>query len=483
MKYCKVISIILLAFFVAFDTCTAQLIDNISDLSYSTRFEENTFVGLDSSFAKHDLALLLASNPKNNKQTFTACLDGLNLLIEEINTKDIRAKRLAKATKLIHNLVKKRLLKKYQSYCSMEEVFVDGTFNCVTGTAVYALIFKHFDIPFTIYLEPNHVYLLVDPDHSKIVIESTDHLNGFKPFTGEMKLAYLLKLQKAGLMESCTIKRDSIDVVFDRHYFKQNATLNISELAGIQYFNCSMKAIDDGDLRRAVHMIEKSDFLFSQYRNEYIYLACLTKLVNNLNASCPASLKDLFKLANYQKGELVKQEIYAQFKYLGEEVLIKEDQEVFFDEQYHLFMDHIHDLELSTNLTHLYFQFKAKASLFEYRYSDAFGYIKKAFGIQPNNLENKHLISSIAIEQYFMDNNRENATEKLLSRSVEFPFLENHPSIKNILDHKSPLTSKVFQTTFPKETTDSSLGFWLREHLKYQPSFKILDDQLGLFEE
>ena len=479
MKYCN--SILLLMLLVLPYLVQSQLVLNSTELHFHSNFEAITFGQESSSDQQSDLAFLLAGTVANNKDSLEKIIQVLTPFFESLESKKIRGKRIAKTGKIIYKAVKNRFLKNYQPYSCLENIFIDGTYNCVTGTALYALTYQYFDIPYSIQLEPNHVYLIVDPDNQKIIVESTDPKSGYKPFTEDMKMAYLLNLQKAGLMDNYKIQPDSLETVFQRYYFSKHSSINIRELAAIQYFNNSMKALDVNDFEAALHLIEKSEYLFSQPRNEYIYLACLTKLVGQMDGKKEASLRALFKLYDYQGNNFIRQEILIQFRQLAEEILIKNNDDVAFENQYCFFQDVIKEETLLKSIDQLYYQYQAHAAMLSFRYEEALSYMTCAYEAEPNNLEIQRNIADIYIEQMAALNMSVEEKNDFLAFD-QFPFLRDFPMLDQLPSKNNHHVIALFQNQIKQERR-SNLGAWLKRDLQFRPGQRILDRKLGLFEE
>ena len=44
----------------------------------------------------------------------------------------------------------RKLLKQYTEYCPFDALIKDGTYNCLTGTALYAVLLNHFNFEFEV---------------------------------------------------------------------------------------------------------------------------------------------------------------------------------------------------------------------------------------------------------------------------------------------------------------------------------------------
>lgn len=85
--------------------------------------------------------------------------------------------------KKLYYKVHNRYLKRYREYTDFDQLIEDRTYDCLTGTALYALLFEYFDLPYQIHEEPFHINLTVQLDGETYLIESTDPMQGFQQVT------------------------------------------------------------------------------------------------------------------------------------------------------------------------------------------------------------------------------------------------------------------------------------------------------------
>src|SRR5688572_10880329 len=72
-----------------------------------------------------------------------------------------------------------RFLKEFQEYATFQQTLTKGRYNCLTGTALYALILEHLHLRYQIIETNHHIFLLAETKDGKILFEATDPLNGF----------------------------------------------------------------------------------------------------------------------------------------------------------------------------------------------------------------------------------------------------------------------------------------------------------------
>ena len=160
----------------------------------------------------------------------------------------------------IFNTVHQQYLNKYQEGAMFSELFNNGTYNCVTATALYAHLFNELNIPYTIHETPDHVYIIVDPKGRHILVESTDPNGGSKQPTMRQKtrfIDFIIENKIATNSEYDSLGREE----FFRKYYYSNVNIKDFELIGLQYFNISLINYEAGRLLQSFTSAEKAYLL------------------------------------------------------------------------------------------------------------------------------------------------------------------------------------------------------------------------------
>ncbi|MDX1629344.1 MAG: hypothetical protein R3345_11630, partial [Fulvivirga sp.] len=130
----------------------------------------------------------------------------------------------------------RKVLKNYERHASLNRTFQEGAYDCLTGTALYAIIFNRLDIPFQIIETNYHIYLKIDLDTNRtILIESTDPINGF--ISGDEKVEERL---------SDMNNNDETITGGGNYQFEVNmqASIGLMNLAGLHYYNAAVDAFN-----------------------------------------------------------------------------------------------------------------------------------------------------------------------------------------------------------------------------------------------
>lgn len=169
------------------------------------------------------------------------------------------------------------LLIEYDRLATMDQTLQKGEFGCLTGTALYALILEHFGYDYQIIELPNHVFIHLSLDEKSYVFESTLPSEGFMKTSVEME--QLLKqpwLTHRRISELTTVGNWFEDF---KDLPNQYTTINLQQLAGLQYFNESAKNYLNKDYTAAMDMVLRAYDLYPSERNEKLMQLIINKIL------------------------------------------------------------------------------------------------------------------------------------------------------------------------------------------------------------
>ena len=151
--------------------------------------------------------------------------------------------------------VHRRFLKRYQSHTTMRDLLEDGHYDCVTGSALYALLLDALDIPYQVHEFPYHVYLTVTPkDQDTIMIESTDPQYGLVIDTDEQAKRYR------------HYRQVSDTDAYYQYDFTIQEDIGLTELAGLSYFNEAVEYYNKRELQQAKRLLQQATRLYASPR-------------------------------------------------------------------------------------------------------------------------------------------------------------------------------------------------------------------------
>jgi hypothetical protein len=163
-----------------------------------------------------------------------------------------------KKIKKIFSDTKKRYLTQYSLGSFFPDLYSNNTYNCVTGSALFAIIFDELSIPYEVVSIPRHVYLIVYPDDESITVDATLDINDSFYFWSDHSTSVALNfLLASGQVSETQINILGADVVLDK-YFHTDSKFGFMGLVGFQYFNKALYYYELGLLKKAYSFINKS---------------------------------------------------------------------------------------------------------------------------------------------------------------------------------------------------------------------------------
>jgi hypothetical protein len=153
--------------------------------------------------------------------------------------------------------VHRRYLKHYTKYTGLQSLLQNGEYNCLSATAFYALILERLGYQYQIIESINHIVLLVELQKGQLLLlETTDPANGFVANTNGVKQ----RLQ--------AIKNSEQDAGYYNLNLKIFRTIDLRELAGLQYYNYAAWHFNQRSMADATDHLRKGQLLYRSERFE-----------------------------------------------------------------------------------------------------------------------------------------------------------------------------------------------------------------------
>ena len=190
-----------------------------------------------------------------------------------------------------------RFLKHYTEYASFGETLNHGTYNCLTGTALYALILDHFDLDYQVIETNYHIFLLTNTGEGRVLFETTDPINGFVSDSQEIqrRINYYKENRIQQVESSKTYYHYKVDLY---------NVVNLDQMLGLLHYNLSIVAYNQQNLPAAIQHLSKAMELHNSPRiEEFSKIILLSVIESNLEASVKE--KCLEHIQSLRKKQLV----------------------------------------------------------------------------------------------------------------------------------------------------------------------------------
>lgn len=252
----------------------------------------------------------------------------LNFFIHELNAFD--AASPAKRIKKIFSLTKKKYLENYYLYSFFPDLISENHFNCVTGTALFAIILDELDIPYSIVEMTQHVYLVAYPKSYRIAMESTSERNGVYTWTEHTKIEAVGFLISIGKVTEDEVRLKGVNAIIEE-YFYTNEELNFEGIAGLHFINRSLYLSDRKKHLEALNCLSRARQLYQGPTLDLIEGSVLANLIQKSELDSIAIVNYLTRYYSVCGSNPEKQRTLRNFDYVINEALLTRRDMAFID--------------------------------------------------------------------------------------------------------------------------------------------------------
>ena len=144
-----------------------------------------------------------------------------------------------------------RFFKEYAEYHTIGALLSNGKYNCVSGTALFAVYAEYLGLSYEVIEAPFHVYMIVEHASGKrILLESTDPDGGI--FVGERAIK---RQEKRYWGKERNVVNPSGDKL---------GGISLIELAGLQFYNLAVAQFNNGNYISTRRLIAKAEALYPE---------------------------------------------------------------------------------------------------------------------------------------------------------------------------------------------------------------------------
>lgn len=423
----------------------------VEELTFSSPFEQQLFSQYFTDKKSDYLALFMAVSRQMDNNKFMAGQKQYQNKLKDILSGDLSKKTEAKKIKSIYSHIHNSFLRKYELKNYFSEIFERGYYNCVSATALYAMLFTDMQIPYIIKETPTHVYLIAFPETQKILIETTDPTQGYYVFDDKFKTSFVNNLKNGKLISEEEYKSASVQTLFDKHYFSEDK-ITIKELLGLQYLNDGLYKLDDNQLEEAFAQFEKAYLFYPSERIGYLLLSTAAAIVNKGDYSTPKQVEYLAKLSRYQEYGITRENIVAEFSRLTTRHLLNNSNPGLCDQLYKHLVERMHDEETKNDISFFYYYERGRILYNQGKYTEGLSFIEKAYQLKPNHID----IQALFVTTIGQSLKTESDLNKLLATLTNYgatynTLIENPIFCGYLLNTYLMLTGQNFELKKPVE--------------------------------
>jgi hypothetical protein len=205
--------------------------------------------------------------------------DDLATFVHKLEQKQSGFKHSSDFLAHIFHKTHQKFLRNFYEYATFPEMLDKGSYNCLTGTALYALLLDHFDFRYQIIETNYHIFLVAQTDNGPILFETTDPVSGFVTNPDE------IKKRIAGYKQN-SIQAGASSKTYYRYNFYLYNSVNLDQVLGLLHYNLSIVAFNAKDLSLSIHHLGKAMELYQSPRfEEFSGIILLSVMEGNLDSS------------------------------------------------------------------------------------------------------------------------------------------------------------------------------------------------------
>ncbi len=176
----------------------------------------------------------------------------------------------------LFNQAKAKFFIRYKDEANFSGTIEHGTFNCLTGTALLASLFHHFEIQHQLIETNHHIFILIEAPE-KVLIEVTDP-DGF--ITNEKEIEMRLERYQQNTQYASS---DYTDKKNYRYTFNLWETISLADLKGRLLYNESVKSFNNKNIAVSINQLAQAGAC--SYSERYVEFAQILSLSVKLNES------------------------------------------------------------------------------------------------------------------------------------------------------------------------------------------------------
>jgi hypothetical protein len=270
-----------------------------SDLKFQNAFEKKSIEDF-VAYKKDTFNLFLAIDESITEKDARLSQVAYQRVLKGLEDNNIRSRKINQQIKQSYAEFHSRFLKKYNSNEFFPQIFLSGTYNCVTGSILYSMVYEYLGIPYKVKASSNHVYLVANPGSASIVIETTNP--GFEQqiFTGEFKQQYVNYLRSSKLISEADYKSKSIEEIFEEK-FNEVKDAEFGNLAGMQYYNKALGKYENNKIDDALSLSQKAYFFYPDYQARNLLYVCLLTFIDKCNFDKVSDIDYLAQLSRFEE--------------------------------------------------------------------------------------------------------------------------------------------------------------------------------------
>ncbi len=241
----------------------------------STQVWQSTFNSSSNSSITNNAFFLSAENFSSSE--LSSYRSELNEFVQKMARKQGKIKDQKYFLEQLFYKVHNKFLKNYKNLVTFEELFENGYYDCVSGTALYVLILDELGFDYSIYESDFHVMVMVHYGKDKVLFESTDFSNGFVDDNEEINRR----------IEYYQTQNSEKNDAYYNYKLNTSRIIDSKQLAGLLFYNLAVREYNNQNFTEAIAFLDKAEVLYQGSRVKE-----LRNLISNMTLSANSTSLD-----------------------------------------------------------------------------------------------------------------------------------------------------------------------------------------------
>jgi len=382
----------------------------IHELTFHSALEQSSFAFYKTGNPGQRLMQALATDPSATFEQYKRIHDDFFPFLDNLKLQKKFSSRPRTQVKFLFKAIHDRYFKLYQENPYFREIFLNGNFNCLTATILFAISFDYLEIPYQTILTPNHSYLLAYPNQQSIIVETTNPAKGvIILFDQSDKVSAVQSLLDMKLVAQEEVANKGVDQVFSENYLAM-ATPDMDQLIGALYSNKAYKAAENLGHLEAYELFKKSSVLFPRKIITAMLVTQGFMVLSQNDLQRPETYRVLADMEKFTQLNVPKSLIIGQaIAFLNE--LMRLGRIAQMDSAYQWLYERFTDQEIKDEISFEYHYARAVKAYTDIKRQEALNFLEVAYSLKPeeeyvNNLIVETVMSMIKANWSFDENYR-----------------------------------------------------------------------------
>lgn len=266
---------------------------------FKSDFEKNNIEAVIKNNNKINIEALLTLDEKMTSAKAEEITKEINDFIAKLDPEKLKTKSLKVIAKKVFTETHQQFFKKYELLASFDQIFSQKNYNCVSATALYAIIFNSLNISYDLMWSPGHVYMIIKKGNENITIESTDPVNGYKSngSSKNLKTDYINQMLAVKIITLDDYPGMTKEDIYNL-LFEENKVITFSTLVAFQYQNKAIEHLAEQNYDKAInHLLISKAIYNDQTTRDILNLTYYSAIAMSQGGSA-----NPFKVLHYLEG-------------------------------------------------------------------------------------------------------------------------------------------------------------------------------------